>query len=372
MKQHIPPFLAGLLTAALLFCLGATALAASGRLTLEVDPVRIQVDGAVFEPKDVNENDVPVFAYNGTTYAPLRALAEAYGLTVDYDAETNLATVTTAGGSDAAAIPAADAPRKNTVHAATAAELVAAIAPDTEIILAPGDYDPTELADQTDNPYVVWYEEFDGPQLNVVGVDGLTLRGQERDQVELLATPRYADVFHFQGCSDLVLDGLTIGHTPTGSCLGSVLNFTDCGGIRVTGCGLYGCGTYGVESEGVAGLLVEKSAIYHCSYGAATVLNSQAVTFDGCEIYDNMAWSLFGLTGSSGVTLSDTVVRNNGGNTGSGSYLLSLSNCGSVAVRGCRFEDNALANFSDTSAGNLALTVENCTFEGNSFVAPNG
>ena len=45
---------------------------------------------------------------------------------------------------------------------------------------------------------------------------------------------------------------------------------------------------------------------------------------------------------------------------------------GSVAVRGCRFEDNALANFSDTSAGNLALTVENCTFEGNSFVAPNG
>ena len=135
---------------------------------------------------------------------------------------------------------------------------------------------------------------------------------------------------------------------------------------------LYGCGTYGVESEGVTGLLVEKSAIYHCSYGAATILNSQMVTFDGCEIYDNMAWSLFGLTGSSGVTLSDTVVRNNGGNTDSGSYLLSLSNCDAVAVRGCRFENNALANFSDTSAGNLALAVENCTFEGNSFAAPSG
>ena len=372
MKKQIPPFLAGVLTALLVLSLGASALAASCRLTLEVDPVRIQVDGQLFQPKDVNGNDVPVFSYNGTTYAPLRALAEAYGLTVGYDAETNLATVTTARGPAADAIPAADTPRKNTVQAATAAELVAAIAPDTEIILAPGDYDLTELAGKTDNPYVVWYEEFDGPQLNVVNVSGLTIRGQDRDQVELLATPRYADVFHFQGCSDLVLDGLTIGHTPTGSCLGSVLNFTDCGGVRVTGCGLFGCGTYGVESEGVTGLLVEKSAIYHCSYGAATILNSQTVTFDGCEVYDNMAWSLFGLTSSSGVTLSDTVVRNNGSNADGGSYLLSLSNCDAVAVRGCRFEDNALANFSDTSAGNLALAVENCTFEGNSFAAPNG
>ena len=190
MKKQIPPFLAGVLTALLVLSLGASALAASGRLTLEVDPVRIQVDGQLFQPKDVNGNDVPVFSYNGTTYAPLRALAEAYGLTVGYDAETNLATVTTARGPAADSIPAADTPRKNTVQAATAAELVAAIAPDTEIILAPGDYDLTELAGKTDNPYVVWYEEFDGPQLNVVNVSGLTIRGHYLDHVELLGTPR--------------------------------------------------------------------------------------------------------------------------------------------------------------------------------------
>lgn len=33
------------------------------------------------------------FTYNGTTYAPLRALAEAYGLEVGYDAEKKMATV---------------------------------------------------------------------------------------------------------------------------------------------------------------------------------------------------------------------------------------------------------------------------------------
>ena len=46
MKKQIPPFLAGVLTALLVLSLGASALAASGRLTLEVDPVRIQVDGS--------------------------------------------------------------------------------------------------------------------------------------------------------------------------------------------------------------------------------------------------------------------------------------------------------------------------------------
>ena len=34
-----------------------------------------------------------VFTYNGTTYAPLRALAEAYGLEVGYDSQRNIAMV---------------------------------------------------------------------------------------------------------------------------------------------------------------------------------------------------------------------------------------------------------------------------------------
>ena len=34
-----------------------------------------------------------VFVYDGTAYAPVRALAEAYGLQVGYDSEKNLATV---------------------------------------------------------------------------------------------------------------------------------------------------------------------------------------------------------------------------------------------------------------------------------------
>lgn len=94
MKRRFPSFLSGFLACALIVGGSASALAISGRMTIEVDPVNVQVNGAAFHPTDVNGKAVPVFAYNGTTYAPLRALAEAYGLEVGYDAQANLATVT--------------------------------------------------------------------------------------------------------------------------------------------------------------------------------------------------------------------------------------------------------------------------------------
>jgi len=62
-------------------------------MTITVSPVNVQVKGQTFQPKDINGKDVPVFAYNGSTYAPLRALATAYGLEVGYDSSTNTATV---------------------------------------------------------------------------------------------------------------------------------------------------------------------------------------------------------------------------------------------------------------------------------------
>lgn len=86
-------YLAGLLTGLLITGFVTSSLAISSRMTIEVDPVNVQVNGEVFAPTDVNGDSVPVFAYNGTTYAPLRALAEAYGLEVGYDKETNMATV---------------------------------------------------------------------------------------------------------------------------------------------------------------------------------------------------------------------------------------------------------------------------------------
>lgn len=107
MKGKFTSFFAGMLTVVLLGTLTVSALAADGSLSLTVNPIRVLVNGEVFQPKDAQGNDVLVFTYNGTTYAPLRALAEAYGLEVGYDAANNIATVNAPG--TAAAAPQAPA-----------------------------------------------------------------------------------------------------------------------------------------------------------------------------------------------------------------------------------------------------------------------
>lgn len=85
------------LTAAIL---AVHVLAASGMIQITVDPsIKILVNGEEFKPKDVNGKDVMTFVYDGTTYAPLRALAEAYGLEVGYDANLKMATVSEPGTS---------------------------------------------------------------------------------------------------------------------------------------------------------------------------------------------------------------------------------------------------------------------------------
>ena len=107
MKRKTTYFLAGVLVVVLLLAMSVSALASDGSFTITIHPIRIMVNGEVFQPKDVNGNDVMVFTVNGTTYAPLRALAEAYGLEVGYDAATNTATVNSSSPNAVPAVPAA-------------------------------------------------------------------------------------------------------------------------------------------------------------------------------------------------------------------------------------------------------------------------
>lgn len=106
MKSRVMSFLSGMVVMLMLVGLPVTALAASGALTIEVSPIKVLVNGEVFQPKDVNGNDVMTFVHQGTTYAPLRALAEAYGLEVGYDAKNNIATVTSPTAAPTPTAPA--------------------------------------------------------------------------------------------------------------------------------------------------------------------------------------------------------------------------------------------------------------------------
>lgn len=87
-------FLAGVLASALVLGLGGAALAAGRTISVD-DGIAVTINGVPFTPRDVTGKEVPLFAYEGTTYAPVRAFAQAAGLSVDYDAETRTARIET-------------------------------------------------------------------------------------------------------------------------------------------------------------------------------------------------------------------------------------------------------------------------------------
>ena len=100
----------------LIILLGLSApVFAADTQTILAEPIDIMIGGTVFLPTDATGKDVPVFVSEGTTYAPLRALAEAYGLRVAYDEEKNLATVDFVPDSNSEPVPDVEItlPKKN-------------------------------------------------------------------------------------------------------------------------------------------------------------------------------------------------------------------------------------------------------------------
>lgn len=99
-RNNFKSLVAGV-TAAMMLCT-STAFAASTQKTATAvyNNIKIVVDGTTVTPKDVNGNIVDPFIIDGTTYLPVRALANALGQGVEWDQETS--TVKIGGAPDAA------------------------------------------------------------------------------------------------------------------------------------------------------------------------------------------------------------------------------------------------------------------------------
>lgn len=88
-------FASALVLTALVAALGITATATYQRTIQVEDGIGITLNGAKFTPRDVSGKEVPVFLYNGTTYAPVRAVCEAAGMEVSYNSATDTVVLTT-------------------------------------------------------------------------------------------------------------------------------------------------------------------------------------------------------------------------------------------------------------------------------------
>lgn len=89
--------------------LSISAVAASRNITV-TDGFRVVLDGQTFQPKDGNGAPVELFSYNGTIYAPMRAICEAAGMEVTYDTSTKTATLTSPGNGSSTTTTTTTAP----------------------------------------------------------------------------------------------------------------------------------------------------------------------------------------------------------------------------------------------------------------------
>lgn len=90
--------IAGALTVAVIGCSTGLAKEAAESITAVYQNIKLVVDGVLIEPKDANGNAVEPFIYNGTTYLPVRSVAQAFGKEVSWNGEN--ATVFLGGEVD--------------------------------------------------------------------------------------------------------------------------------------------------------------------------------------------------------------------------------------------------------------------------------
>lgn len=93
MKKRSRQIIIGVLVCGLLTCCSVYAKQITEAINVTYDNIRILIDGKEYQPTDANGNAVEPFIYNGTTYLPVRAIANAFDKDVDWEAQTSTVTL---------------------------------------------------------------------------------------------------------------------------------------------------------------------------------------------------------------------------------------------------------------------------------------
>lgn len=226
------------------------------------------------------------------------------------------------------------APGEGPVTVSNMTQLLAAIASDTEIVLEPGDYYLSDI--RGSDASSAYYSTQQG--LTLTGVSNLTIRGSGQGRTNLLVEPRSFDVLTLQDCSNITLEGMSLGHTDRAEvCEGGVVKLNQSKGISLHDLDLYGCGTTGVEAYNSEEIQVTDCVIHHCSYSGISLYNSQNIT---------IADSTFHALGV------ETPIF----------HVFELMYCDDVAVSGCDISECYVETLLSTSCAS-----ETVTFRGNQF-----
>lgn len=196
-------------------------------------------------------------------------------------------------------------------------------------------------------------------------VDDLTIRSVAEGGTVINTDALFADVLRFEGCDDLTLEGLTLGHRgEDGGCLGSVISLNDCARTTLRRCELFGCGAIGLNAYGCDKLRLEDCVIRDCQLSALTVTCCTDFQARDCEIARCGRDSGLGtlcVASCEGFALINSSVRD-----GANTCLLDMLNSTSVCLMGCEASGNRFSNalfclYDDN------VTVSGCSLGSNAF-----
>ena len=92
MSKFMKPFMAGFLACALLLGSFITSLAAAGDVGINAilsGTIKMKLFGRDFNPQEANGNYIKPISYNGRTYLPVRTIAEAMNIPIEWDGATS-------------------------------------------------------------------------------------------------------------------------------------------------------------------------------------------------------------------------------------------------------------------------------------------
>jgi pectate lyase len=194
------------------------------------------------------------------------------------------------------------------ITVSNAKELLQAIGPQQTITLEAGDYYLKD-AYEVKNDFIVFTNEYDGPELVLTNISGMTLVAEGK--VTILAEPRYAWVINFTGCSNITLKGIVFGHTEAGYCSGGVLGFSNCKGFTISNCELYGSGTEGMAFSESSDFNISNCEIRQCTYDIMNISGSQNISFTNCTFKDTGEFDLISITSCSNIFYKKCMFSNN-------------------------------------------------------------
>ena len=139
-----------LLSLVLVVALTGTALATTGTKSLQADytDIKVMLDGEYLVLTDVNGKTVEPFAVSGTTYLPVRAVAGALGLNVEWQADTSTVALTSGGE---VTTKTTDSPAKGT----TISKTIQAVYTDIKVTLDGKQIALTDANGKTVEPFAV-------------------------------------------------------------------------------------------------------------------------------------------------------------------------------------------------------------------------